>query len=63
MSMIDARRGRPGADPQNLAEPCVNTPPSAPTSQYPPPEGVAAMPTIGPLSFFPASEPCGAAFP
>ena len=33
-------------EPWKPASPKVNTPPSLPTSQYPPPSGVAAMPTM-----------------
>ena len=36
--------------PWNLAVPKLKTPPSAATSQYPPPPGTTAMPTIGWLS-------------
>ena len=34
-------------------------PPSLPTSQYPPPSGVAAMPTMGALGFATALAPIG----
>ncbi len=36
--------------PENPASPKVKTPASWPTSQYPFPSGVGAMPTIGSLS-------------
>ena len=38
-------------------------PPSEATSQYPPPSGVAAMPTIGLLSAMPPADPKNAASP
>ena len=38
------------AEPSKPASPKVKMPPSAATSQYPLPSGVAAMPTIGALS-------------
>src|ERR1700722_6891917 len=50
MPTIGALRATLPKDPANAASPKVKTPPSAPTSQYPPPSGVAAMPTIGALS-------------
>ncbi len=45
--------------PKNWASPNVNTPPSAPTSQYPPPSGVLVMPMIGAAGAtrMPGSEP------
>ncbi len=44
-------------DPWNRAEPKAKIPPSEATSQYPPPVGAAAMPTIGRLSGLPPMEP------
>jgi hypothetical protein len=35
-------------DPQNCASPNANTPPSSAPSQYPLPDGVVAIATIGP---------------
>ena len=48
---------RAPVDPKNPASPKAKTPPSAATSQYPPPDGVAAMPTIGALSTRPLMFP------
>ena len=38
---------RSPVDPKNSASPKLKMPPSVATSQYPLPDGVAAMPTIG----------------
>src|ERR1700677_1404329 len=57
MPTIGALRRRLPVDPWKLALPKLNTPPSDPTSQYPPPPGVAAMPTIGSLRCWPPMEP------
>ena len=40
-------RGWPPIEPENRASPKAKMPPSAATSQYPPPVAVAAMPTTG----------------
>ena len=53
----------PGTDPRKVAFPKENTPPSEATNQYPPPSGVAAMPTMGVLSGMPPVEPWKAASP
>src|ERR1700685_4160951 len=53
----------PGTDPRKVAFPKENTPPSEATNQYPPPSGVAAMPTMGLLSAMPPVEPWNCAFP
>jgi hypothetical protein len=45
----------PVPDPSNWASPNVKTPPSAATSQYPFPSGVAAIPTMGLLRWVPPS--------
>ena len=50
-------------EPQNPASPKLNTPPSAATSQYPRPSGVAAMPTTGALSLRLPVEPQNPASP
>src|SRR5438270_840181 len=47
----------PAADPSNVPSPKVKIPPSRATSQYPWPDGVVAMPTIGWLRRVPASDP------
>ena len=49
------RRSDP-VEPKKPASPKLKMPPSEATSQYPPPSGVAAMPTIGELSG-PLSDP------
>src|SRR4051794_15487837 len=49
-------------DPRNLASPKLKTPPSDPRSQYPLPEAVEAMPTIG-LFSPPLTEPRAGASP
>ncbi len=49
--------GVPPIDPWKSASPKAKMPPSAATSQYPPPPGVAAMPTIGWFSGVPPIEP------
>ena len=40
-----------------MASPKLKMPPSEATSQYPPPSGVAAMPTIGAFSGLPPCDP------
>src|SRR4051794_8198591 len=50
-------RGCAAAEPRNGASPKVKRPPSAAASQYPPPSGVLAMPTIGEFSFISPVEP------
>src|SRR3712207_1260675 len=50
--------GCPAGEPKNSASPKANTPPSAPMSQYPLPDGVAVIDTIGAASF-----PSSAALP
>ena len=44
-------------DPENAAFPKAKIPPSEATSQYPPPSGVAAIPTMGLLSEMAPVEP------
>ena len=61
MPTMGAVRAIPPVEPKNLASPKQNTPPSAATSQYPPPSGVAAMPTIGAVRAIPPAEPKKAA--
>ena len=43
--------------PLNAASPKLNMPPSDATSQYPPPSGVGAMPTMGELRWMAPVEP------
>ena len=50
-------------EPWKAASPKANTPPSDPTSQYPPSSGVAAMPTTGALRWMFPAEPKKAALP
>jgi hypothetical protein len=44
-------------DPKKVASPKLKMPPSDATSQYPSPDGVAAIPTIGALSVRPLKLP------
>src|SRR5581483_371096 len=53
----------PPIEPKNPASPKAKTPPSAATSQYPPPDGAAAIPTIGWLRRVPPIEPKNPASP
>jgi hypothetical protein len=50
-------------DPKKPASPNVKMPPSSATIQYPPPERVAAMPTIGLARGTLPSEPANGASP
>ena len=45
------------ADPSKAAEPKLKIPPSAATSQYPPPAGPAAMPSMGSLRWMEPVDP------
>ncbi len=56
------RRSAP-VDPKKRASPKLKIPPSPATSQYPLPDGVAAMPTIGAFSGRPCIDPKKCAFP
>src|SRR5258708_166225 len=53
----------PPVDPKNGASPKLKIPPSAATNQYPFPDGVAAIPTIGWFSASAPVEPRNAASP
>ena len=50
------------SEPRNGAPPKLNTPPSTPTSQYPPPDR-ALMPVIGATRCSPPSDPAKCASP
>ena len=53
----------PPVEPKKRASPKPNAPPSLAASQYPAPDGVAAMATIGRLSLMDPVEPWKAASP
>ena len=53
----------PVADPSKAAVPKLKMPPSAATSQYPPPPGPGAMPSMGSLSRMEPVEPSKDASP
>ena len=56
-------RGEPPIEPLNLEAPKEKIPPSEATSQYPRPDGWAAMPTMGLLSGVAPVEPKKPALP
>ena len=60
---IGAFRCRAPVEPKKRASPNVKIPPSAATSQYPCPEGVAVMPTTGADKRRPPTEPWKRAVP
>src|SRR4051795_8318204 len=57
MPTIGEFRCRSPVLPRNVASPKVKIPPSPATIQYPPPDGVAVIPTTGWLSRIPPVEP------
>ena len=57
MPTMGALRCMPPVEPKNEASPKLKMPPSEATSQYPCPDGVAAMPTMGALSAVPLMLP------
>ena len=57
MPTMGALRCMPPVEPKNEASPKLKMPPSAATSQYPCPDGVAAMLTTGALSAVPLMLP------
>ena len=63
MSTTGAVRGLPAREPAKAALPKAKTPPSLPTSQYPPASGVEAMATIGAPRAVPAVDPWKGASP
>ena len=60
MPTIGWLRRMPPVDPRKRASPKLKMPPSVATSQYPLPDGVAAMSTTARFNTMRAADPCGA---
>ena len=57
MATMGWLRRRLPVEPKNWASPKEKIPPSEPTSQYPPPSGVDAMPTTALLRWSDPADP------